>query len=58
MRLLEALGELQRTGSALAVNGYFVPVDYPAVPSFWQGDTGTAAIPLELLGKLRHGVVP
>lgn len=45
-------------GQGLAVNGYFMPAECRAVPSFWQGDTGTAAIPLVLLGKLRHGLVP
>lgn len=60
---LDTLGELERTGMAPVVNGYFVPAGYPAVPSFPAGrhwhcsPHPSAAIPLVQLGKLRQGVV-
>lgn len=34
------------------------PLSVRLFRAVWPGDTGTAAIPLVLLGKLRHGLVP
>lgn len=45
-------------GQLLQLMATLCPLSIRLFQAFWQGDTGTAAIPLALLGKLRHGVVP
>lgn len=45
-------------GRLLQLMATLCPLSIRLFQAFWQGDTGTAAIPLALLGKLRHGVVP
>lgn len=61
--VLEALGELERTGTALKLICTLSPLSIWVFQAFRQGGTGTAAltrlqiIPLVQMGKLRHGVV-
>lgn len=45
-------------GRPLQLMATLCPLSIRLFGGFWQGDTGAAAIPLLLLGKLRHGVVP
>lgn len=45
-------------GRLLQLMATLCPLSIRMFRGFWQDDTGTAAIPLVLLGKLRRGVVP